>query len=809
MTTYGLSRGIPYSSHITPEIIKLRDGIYLMAFEIEGAHYVGQNEEDVDQLVLQINKFISTLRAPYRYNVYLQMHCIRGEGEAFLPAHFSPGSFAERLNAEYEDKVIYGRPIMAGKYYLSLLYRPYRRIAGSNAAIKTGRAAIEERAKAAEEVLERLKGNVLTFFVDHGVRILTCYDEGETTFSQPLAYLSKIINLTARRVPLQRGQIHQYLPTATLSMGNSEIIRIDDWGQTRYAAILTLAEYPTATETGMLQPFLELPWPMVVTQTFAPIDKKEAKKWLDTEYRRMESGDETSAQDMQDIVDAREGVQSDNFILGDYYWSAMLLDETPEGLRKKLSEAQAILSNCGFGAAVNRISRLHSYLAQLPGNIDKQPRAAKVSSLNAAQMMPFLRQNRGKADGNMWGSAVAMLRTVSDEIFYFNFHDPEKNHDARGEDVAGNTIIAGATGTGKTVLLSFLLAQTQRYKVKPRLVIFDKDFGSSIFVRVLGGQYSQIELGKPTGFNPFSLANNETNRTFLHKLILALLANDGEKISAAENRQITEAIEQVMDSDVHLRDIESFANYLPDGDNSIRQRLYPWTQGNYSWVFNNAVDNFEISADIIGIDYTQFLNIPAICTPILMYLMHRIQELLDGRPLIMSFDEAKAPLSVDYFRGYLDDKSRVIRKERGLLIFATQSPGDFYRSVDTAFMDQVATQILLPNPRAEAAVYMDKLGFTPEEFHLVKSLGKYSREFLVRYQGETAHCKLDMKGIDAVKILSGSKARAELADKLIARYGADPDLWLPAYAEALSKSITEVSAEDDVEAEASSQPHAM
>jgi len=91
---------------------------------------------------------------------------------------------------------------------------------------------------------------------------------------------------------------------------------------------------------------------------------------------------------------------------------------------------------------------------QLPGNTDLQPREAKLSSQNTAQMMPFLKQNHGKASGNAWGPAVSMLRTINEEVYYFNFHDPEKGTDSTGKDIPGITFITGSTGTGKTVLLS-------------------------------------------------------------------------------------------------------------------------------------------------------------------------------------------------------------------------------------------------------------------------------------------------------------------------------------------------------------------
>lgn len=788
MGTFALNQRIPYSSHITPEIIKLKGGSYMMCFRLGGVHYVGKSRSEIDSRIIQISKFIAGLKAPYRYNLYLQSHCLRSGASAALPSDFAAGSFAESLNREYEDKVIYSSPIISTDYFISIIYRPYKRILGKS-VIKTTKQTIAEFARQAEDTLGKVRDSVLSYFAEYDIQTLSCHENDKgVLFSEPLHFLNRILNLSNLPVAVQHAQIEEYLPTATLTLGNNELIRIDNEGRTRYGVFLTFSEYPGSTTTGMLQDFLELPWEMIITQNYVPIDKSEVKGWLDREYNRMLSGDDASESDLQDMQEAKEGVQSDAFVLGEFFWQVMLIDDDPQVLRKRIGQATATLSNCGFVASVNKIARLHSYFAQLPGNIALQPRSAKLSSINTAQMMPYQVQNRGKQFGNMWGSAVAMLRTVNEEVFYFNFHDPEKGMDAKGEDVAGNTIIAGTIGSGKTVLMSFLLAQTQRYKVKPRIVMFDKDLGTSVFIKAMGGKYSEIELGKPTGFNPFHLPNTPQNQAFLNELILAILEGDGGKVSAAEKRQIDEAIKQTLNSPRDIARFDAFANYLPDGENSVRQRLHDFSNGKYAWVFGNDEDNFSLDAGIIGIDYTQFLNIPAICTPILMYLFHRVQMLLDGTPVIIALDEAWTPLSDPRFAAYLENKLRTIRKEKGVLIFATQSPGDFYRGVSEIFMQQIATQILLPNPNANEEIYIEKVGLQPEEFALIKDMGKYSREFLVRYQGETAHCKLNMRGIDTVKILSGSKSRALLADKLMREHGSD---WMPAYYAALSNAITE------------------
>ena len=74
-------------------------------------------------------------------------------------------------------------------------------------------------------------------------------------------------------------------------------------------------------------------------------------------------------------------------------------------------------------------------------------------------------------------------------------------------------MIIGPTGAGKTVLLNFLCAQSQKFRC--RLFFFDKDRGAEIFIRAIRGRYMVPDIAKVSGFNPFQLSDNNENRSFL------------------------------------------------------------------------------------------------------------------------------------------------------------------------------------------------------------------------------------------------------------------------------------------------------
>lgn len=109
-----------------------------------------------------------------------------------------------------------------------------------------------------------------------------------------------------------------------------------------------------------------------------------------------------------------------------------------------------------------------AWWAQLPGNFSYRARSGAITSRNFAALSPFHSFPIGKLEGNVWGTAVALLKTQAGSPYYFNFHYGD----------LGNTFVCGPSGSGKTVIVNFLLAQLQKHN--PTMVFFDKDQGAEI-----------------------------------------------------------------------------------------------------------------------------------------------------------------------------------------------------------------------------------------------------------------------------------------------------------------------------------------
>ena len=385
------------------------------------------------------------------------------------------------------------------------------------------------------------------------------------------------------------------------------------------------------------------------------------------------------------------------------------------------------------------------FWGQFPGNEAYLVRRSLISSANMACFGSLHGFALGQADGNHWGQAVTLLQTTSATPFFFNFHHGD----------LGNFTVIGPSGSGKTVVLNFLAAQAQKFA--PRTILFDKDRGSEVFVRAIGGRYSRITAGQPTGFNPLALADTPVNRAFLREWLGVLLAASGTEEAAL----IAAAVDAAYANDPGLRRLAHFRELLAGS-----RRPQPG----------------DLDALTLGFDMTALLENPRLRTPTMMYLFHRVEERLDGEPTMILIDEGWKALDDAVFAARIRDWLKTLRKRNALVGFATQSARDALDSrIATALVEQTATMIFMPNTRARAEDYCDGFGLTHHELDLIRTLPAHSRCFLVRQPDASAVVRLDLSGMpEVLAVLSGRESTVRRLDALRAEFGDAPSAWFPA-----------------------------
>ena len=225
--------------------------------------------------------------------------------------------------------------------------------------------------------------------------------------------------------------------------------------QRGFASILGIKEYPDASRAGLLDALLRVPHEMVITESFAPIERQTARERIDLALRRLRSADEGAATERAEMLAARDAVGAG---------PAELRRSSPEpagarAARSKRSRARrphaaAALADIGAVAVREDVNLEPAFWGQFPGNEQYVVRRALISSANAAGFISLHGFPMGRARRQPLGrGGHACFETTSATPYFFNFHEGD----------LGNFTIIGPSGSGKTVVLNFLAAQAQKF----------------------------------------------------------------------------------------------------------------------------------------------------------------------------------------------------------------------------------------------------------------------------------------------------------------------------------------------------------
>ena len=724
---------LPYARHLSSDVVSLDSRALMLSWRLDGASFETADAVDLNDGCRRLNAAWRNL-ADDRLAVWT--HLVRRPTDTYPEGRFR-SDFARGLDADYRTRAT-ADPLFVNELFLTLVIHPGREPQDRAAALLAGL-----RGRGGGGALELLR------------LVLT---------GQP------------ERVPLVRGHLSGAVYTSRVIFGR-EALEIRGAAETRYGAMLGVKEYPAATRPGLWDGLLAARFPFVCSQSFTFLSKASARAVMERKQNQMTSARDRATSQIAGLSEALDDLTSNRFVMGDHQASVMVLGDTPEALARSLSQARATMADSGLVVAREDLALEAAFWAQFPGNFAYRARPAAITSRNFAALAPQHTHPAGRADGNHWGPAVALLRTSAGSPFYFNFHVGD----------VGHTFICGPSGSGKTVVQNFLLSQLE--KLDCQQVFIDKDRGAEIFVRACGGTYLALKTGVPTGLAPFKAGSyDEANRAFLGQLVRRLVSPHGEALSVADGRAIDEAVAALAPLPPERRSIGALRAMLGQRDaGGIGARLEPWRRGGaLGWALDGEVDALSLDARFIGFDVTDFLDHAQVRTPILMYLLHRLQGLVDGRRLVVDIDEFWKALGDEAFTALAQDGLKTYRKQNAFMVFGTQSPADVLRSpIAHTILEQCATKIFLPNPQASAKDYVEGFGLTEREFRLIREeMTPESRRFLVKQGLNSVVVELNLGGMgDALAVLSGRTVTVELLDELRARHGDAPQAWLPRFSE--------------------------
>ncbi|HCL63642.1 MAG TPA: transporter [Rhizobium sp.] len=776
---------IPYVRHIDEKTIALDSRTLVVMVALEGVSFETADVLDLNALYRDLNTLYRNI-ADERLAIW--SHLVRRRDSDYPDGTFAT-PFSAALNEKYRERMV-REDLFRNDLYLTVLWSPSRDPADRAAKLLSRlRRAKRLDMEVDEEALKQLQDKVVDVMAGlkrFKPRVLSLYEQDGMLFSEPSEVLHQIVGGRRERVPLTEGRIASAIYSDRVIIGR-ETIEIRHEAESRFAGILSFKEYPARTRTGMLDGVLTSPFELILSQSFCFVSKADARVIMGRKQNQLVSSGDKAASQIDELDDAMDDLESNRFVIGEHHLTLSVFATTVKELTDNLAKARASLTNGGAVVAREDLGLEAAWWAQLPGNFRYRARSGAITSKNFAALSPFHSYPIGQKDGNEWGPAVALLKTASGSPYYFNLHYGD----------LGNTFMCGPSGAGKTVIVNFMLSQLEKHD--PHVVFFDKDRGADLYVRAAGGTYLPLKNGVPTGCAPLkALDLTPENKMFLARWVGKLVGSGARELTVTELRDISGAIDGLADLPVDRRTIGALRTFLNNTDpEGIAARLRRWERGGpLGWVFDNVIEDigfgdFGGSGKFIGYDMTDFLDNEEIRTPLMAYLFHRVEELIDGRRIIIVIDEFWKALQDEGFRDLAQNKLKTIRKQNGLMLFATQSPRDALNSpIAHTIIEQCPTQIFLPNSRGNHADYVDGFKLTEREYELIaRELSVESRRFVLKQGHNSVVAELDLNGFDdELAILSGRTANVELLDVIRAEVGDDVKDWLPVFQQRRSAS---------------------
>lgn len=782
------AKHIPYVAQVSAHVIRTENGEFIQTFRMGGASFESADDAELNNWHERLNITWRNLASPH---VALWIHVVRRRERPTVTAPAGRG-FADALAAGYQRRLSQ-EILMVNELYLSLVYRPLVGVAtGLVASLVRQRSASAPDETEALECCEKLAQQLLAALDRYEPERLGIRCERGRPVSELLEFLGFLINGETQPFPLPRAPLREVLATSRVLFG-TEAIEYRTPTATRLAAVLGIKEYPTPTVVGMFDALLSAPFPFVLTQSFSFITKASGQGLLQRQHARMGNAGDFAVSQAEELVVALDALTANEFVMGDHHLTLQVLADEDGGgdqlkrLNDHVAQARTLLADVGMTVAREDLALEAGYWAQLPGNLAYRPRRAPITSRNVAAMANFHNFPVGRAAGNHWGDALALLVSSARSPYHFSLHasDPTAPDGGSRKDT-GHTLICGPTGSGKTVFIGFLVALLSRAGVSQ--VLFDKDNGLEILVRALAGTYLPLRNGRPTGFNPLRLPETPENVEFLKLWLRSLVRG---VLSVREKADLDQALRGTLALDPERRRLSRLLEFTDvTRAEGIHARLAPWCAGgDYGWVFDHAEDTIAATlagSPLIGIDVTDFLSNEVVRGPVSLYLFQCVRSLLDGRKFVCWADEFSRLLDDPAFEQFAKDGLKVWRKRNGVFCCATQSPSDALRSgISRTIIEQTATKVFFPNPDADEAEYRQGFGLSEREFALIKErLEPGSRQFLIKQGHTSVVCALHLKGMDVeLAVISGRSGTVECVRHLINQAGADPDLWLPLFAQ--------------------------
>jgi type IV secretion system protein VirB4 len=742
---------VPYACLFDPHTILTKNGELLQIIKITGFTYEAIERSDVD-LRQVIRRAVAQSVDTDDYALWFTT--IRRKKSLSPDGNF-PDGFSSAMHDAWKGRNGWGRK------HINELYVTVVRT-GQSADITSAKgfvqglmpardrnlrnAYLDESAAALNEVMARLLAELAGF----GVRRLGVVKrEDGRYYGEHLEFLEKLINLEERPMPLAEVGLSDYLTSGEISFAYNAMEVRSAEGERRFGAVLTVKEYKEASRYR-IDDLLHLPCEFIATQCLIFTGAERAKKAFRMQYDYLRiSGDEALAKESE-LLNMLHSERDDALSFGEQQTMLFPIANSIKELDDTVKLLREALSKIGIVSVREDIRFEDGYWAMLPANFAFLARLSYINVRHAAGFANIQNYPAGNAAGCPWGPPVTVFYTAAGTPYFFNFHLGE----------VGHTMLVGPFGSGKYVLLNFLLSESRKYQ--NRLFYLDARGCAAPFVQAIGGHYYDMNGAREAAhcLSPFSLPDHPSNREFLALWLTTLVDPQGEQLDAQTLGVFKAAVAEVFSGQPQQRNLKSAVRRISQQLPQLEPQLKRWVgEGDLAGFFDHMQESVAPGNGIIGFNLSPLLDSPQLLVPVASYLLHRITMTFDGTPAVLVLDEAWRLLCSPLFASRLGAWLDYVASKNGVVIMTSEEVEDAAEyPYCEELVSKAVTQIYLPNDDPSEA-YEESFGLNEDECAYLEAMSAEYRHFMLKRASETIIAELNLGGMDdLLAVLSGNVA---------------------------------------------------
>ena len=502
----------------------------------------------------------------------------------------------------------------------------------------------------------------------------------------------------------------------------------------KHIRVVAVQGYPNTTRPGLADPLTRLPFPYRWSVRFLPFSPATASKVIGKSQlgwfqKRRGAGDwakdmaskkkrETTELDLafqdgnatamvHDAGAARSANSGGEVRFGYLTVCAVVM---ADDAREADDRAQAVLKairDLGFTGRVEDVNAVDAFVGSLPGHGHANLRRPVLSTENVVDVLPLTAPwggHREVPSGLFPEDSPPLLwaRTDGSTPFRLCLHEGD----------VGHTLVVGATGAGKSVLVGLILAQWRRY-AGARTVTFDVGYSHYVSGRAMGAAHYDLagtvahDAGdtEPVAMQPLRGVDRPDVRLWAVDWLEGLVEVQGERLSPDERGRLAHAVGLLAESPPEDRTLTALLVGL--GDERLRALVRPYTlEGPYGQLFDADRDSFSRGEGAVRHQVVELSHLVGmsdrVLVPALTYLFRRVEESLDGSPTLIVIEEAWAALMHGRFADRLRQWLLTLRKRNAAVVVVAHSPAQFRDGVKGAqlLVESCPTRVFLPNPDA-------------------------------------------------------------------------------------------------------------